>query len=383
MIQFTEEHEMVRKMIRDFARKEVAPRAIETDENETFPHEIFKKMAELNLMGLPFEEKYGGAGMDYISYVIVLEELARVCASTALSYSAHVSLAANPIATYGTEAQKEKYLKPLATGEKIGSFCLSEPNAGSDAAHILTKAEKKGDFFVLNGSKAWITNAEVADIFVVAAVTDKEKGAHGISNFIVERGTPGFEIGKKEKKCGMRGSPTSVLHFNDCKIPAVNLLGELNRGYPQFLETLDGGRVGIAAQSLGIAKEAFKRSMLYAQERKAFGRVIGDFQAIQFKLADMATKIYAAENMIYQAAFLKQNGKPYKKEAGMAKLFASEAATEIANQAIQIHGGYGYIREYEVERFWRDAKLLEIGEGTSEIQRLVIYRQWKEDISKI
>jgi len=223
----------------------------------------------------------------------------------------------------------------------------------------------------------------VADIFVVAAVTDKEKGAHGISNFIVERGTPGFEIGKKEKKCGMRGSPTSVLHFNDCKIPAVNLLGELNRGYPQFLETLDGGRVGIAAQSLGIAKEAFKRSMLYAQERKAFGRVIGDFQAIQFELADMATKIYAAENMIYQAAFLKQNGKPYKKEAGMAKLFASEAATEIANQAIQIHGGYGYIREYEVERFWRDAKLLEIGEGTSEIQRLVIYRQWKEDISKI
>ncbi len=383
MFVFSEEHEMVRKMVRDFARKEVAPRAIEYDEKEEFPHEIFKKMAELNLLGLPFDEKYGGAGMDYISYIITLEELARADAATTLSYSAHVSLAANPIATYGTEEQKEKYLKPLATGQKIGSFCLSEPNAGSDAAHIQTTAVRKGDYFIVNGAKAWITNAEVADIFVVAVVTEKEKKTHGISNLIIERGTPGFEIGKKEKKLGMRASPTCVLHFNDCKVPAENLLGTYNNGYAQFLETLDGGRVGIAAQALGIAKEAFKRAMLYAQERKQFGRPIGDFQAIQFKLADMATKIYAAENMIYHAAWLKQNGRPYKRQAGMAKLFASEAATEIANQAIQIHGGNGYIREYEVERFWRDAKLLEIGEGTSEIQRLVIYRQLKEMIDKL
>ncbi len=383
MFVFSEEHEMVRKMVRDFARKEVAPKAIEYDEKEEFPHEIFKKMAELNLLGLPFDEKYGGAGMDYISYIITLEELARADAATTLSYSAHVSLAANPIATYGTEEQKEKYLKPLATGQKIGSFCLSEPNAGSDAAHIQTTAVRDGDYFIVNGAKAWITNAEVADIFVVAVVTEKEKKTHGISNLIIERGTPGFEIGKKEKKLGMRASPTCVLHFNDCKVPAENLLGTYNNGYAQFLETLDGGRVGIAAQALGIAKEAFKRAMLYAQERKQFGRPIGDFQAIQFKLADMATKIYAAENMIYHAAWLKQNGKPYKRQAGMAKLFASEAATEIANQAIQIHGGNGYIREYEVERFWRDAKLLEIGEGTSEIQRLVIYRQLKEMIDKL
>lgn len=383
MIEFTEEHEMVRNMVRDFARKEVAPKAIEIDETETFPHDTFKKMAELNLLGLPFEEKYGGAGMDYISYTITLEELARVCASTALSYSAHVSLAASPIAKYGTEEQKQKYLKPLATGEKLGSFALTEPGAGSDAAHIQTTAVDDGDAYVLNGSKMFITNAEVADIFVVAAVTDKEKGAHGISNFIVERGMPGFEVGKKEKKCGMRGSPTSMLHFTDCRVPKENLLGEYNRGYAQFLETLDGGRVGIAAQALGIAKEAFKRAMLYAQERKQFGRKIGDFQAIQFKLADMATKIYAAEQMIYNAAWLKQNGKPYKKEAGMAKLFTTEMATEIANQAIQIHGGVGYTKEYEVERMWRDAKLLEIGEGTSEVQRLVIYRQARESLERL
>lgn len=383
MIIFSEEHEMVRKMVRDFARKEVAPKAIEIDETETFPHETFKKMAELNLLGLPFDEKYGGAGMDYIAYTITLEELARACASTALSYSAHVSLVATPIDHYGNEYQKEKYLKPLATGEKLGSFCLSEPNAGSDAGHIQTRAVKKGNGFVLNGSKMWITNAAVADIFVVAVVTDPEKGTHGISNFIVERGMSGFEVGKKEKKCGMRGSPTSMLHFTDCFVPEENILGEYNRGYAQFLETLDGGRVGIAAQALGIAKEAFKRAMVYAQERKQFGRKIGDFQSIQFKLADMATKIYASEQMIYHAAWLKQNGKPYKKEAGMAKLFATEAATEIANQAIQIHGGMGYVKETEVERMWRDAKLLEIGEGTSEVQRLVIYRQAREALEKL
>lgn len=383
MMQFNEDHEVIRKMVRDFAKKEVAPRAIEIDEKEEFPHETFKKMAEINLLGMPFEEKYGGANFDYISYIITLEELARACASTALSYSAHVSLAANPIAEYGSEEQKLKYLKPLATGEKIGSFGLTEPGSGSDAGSLKTTAVKDGDHYILNGSKMFITNAEVADIFVVAALTDKDLGPRGISNFIITRDMAGFEIGKKEKKCGMRGSPTSMLHFNDCRVPAKNLLGQYNHGFRQFLETLDGGRVGIAAQALGIAKEAMKRAVLYAQEREQFGRKIGQFQAIQFKIADMATQINAAEAMIYQAAWLKQNGQPYVRAAGMAKLFATEMATRVADQAIQIHGGNGYIQDYEVERFWRDAKLLEIGEGTSEVQRLVIYRELLNEIDRL
>ncbi len=383
MIKFTEEHEMVRQMVRDFAKNEVAPIAIEVDENERFPEETFKKMAELNLLGLPFEDKYGGAGMDLISYTITLEELARVCASTALSYSAHVSLAASPIHMFGTEEQKQKYLIPLAKGEKIGSFGLTEPTAGSDAGGTKTTAVRDGDSFILNGSKVFITNAAFADILVVTAVTDKEKGRRGISNFIIERDFPGFEVGKKEKKLGMRASPTSMLHFTDCQVPVENMLGTENSGYKQFLTILDGGRVGIAAQSLGIAKESLKRAMLYAQEREQFGKPIGEFQAIQFKLADMATKIHAAELMIYNAAFRKMEGKPYIHEAGMAKLFASEIATECANQAIQIHGGYGYTKEYEVERFWRDAKLLEIGEGTSEVQRIVIYRELLKQIDRL
>jgi len=383
MINFTQEHEMVRQMVRDFVHKEVAPIAQEMDDKEQFPAETFKKMAELNLLGLPFEDRFGGAGMDIISYTITLEELARVCASTALSYSAHVSLAAYPIDLFGTEEQKMKYLSPLAKGEKLGSFGLSEPNAGSDAGGLQTTARHDGDHFVLNGSKMWITNAEVADIFVVAAITDKERGRRGISNFIVERGFEGFEIGKKEKKLGMRASPTNMLHFSDCKVPAENLLGVENSGYKQFLTILDGGRVGIAAQSLGIAKESLRRAMLYAQEREQFGKPIGEFQGIQFKLADMATRISAAELMIYNAAFLKKDGKPYIHEAGMAKLFASEIATEAANQAIQIHGGVGYTKEYDVERFWRDAKLLEIGEGTSEVQRIVIYRELLKQLDRL
>ncbi len=383
MIKFTEEHEMVRQMVRDFAKNEVAPIAIEVDENERFPEETFKKMAELNLLGLPFEDKYGGAGMDLISYTITLEELARVCASTALSYSAHVSLAASPIHMFGTEEQKQKYLIPLAKGEKIGSFGLTEPTAGSDAGGTKTTAVRDGDSFILNGSKVFITNAAFADILVVTAVTDKEKGRRGISNFIIERDFAGFEVGKKEKKLGMRASPTSMLHFTDCQVPVENMLGTENSGYKQFLTILDGGRVGIAAQSLGIAKESLKRAMLYAQEREQFGKPIGEFQAIQFKLADMATKIHAAELMIYNAAFRKMEGKPYIHEAGMAKLFASEIATECANHAIQIHGGYGYTKEYEVERFWRDAKLLEIGEGTSEVQRIVIYRELLKQIDRL
>lgn len=374
---------MIRKLIRDFAKNEVAPLSIEIDEQERFPHETFRKMAELNLLGMPFDEKFGGAGFDYISYTIALEELARACASTALSFSAHVSLAAAPIDEFGSEAQKEKYLVPLARGEKYGSFGLTEPTSGSDASGMKTVAEKKGDHYLINGSKIYITNAEVADIFVIAAITDKEKGTKGISNFIIERDMPGFAVGKKEKKCGMRASPTCVLHFNDCLVPAENLLGEAGQGYVQFLKILTGGRVGIAAQALGIAKEAMKRSIFYAQEREQFGQKIGEFQAIQFKIADMATKISAAEQLIYHAAALKMAGKPFRHEAGMAKLFATEMATEIANQAIQIHGGNGYIQDYEVERFWRDAKLLEIGEGTSEIQRIVIYRELLKNMDRL
>jgi len=383
MFQFNEEHQMVRKMVRDFAANEMAPIAIDIDEEERFPIEIFKKMAELNLLGLPFKEEYSGAGMDYVSYTIAQEELSRVCASTSLSFSAHISLAAYPIEMFGTEAQKQRYLIPLAKGEKLGAYGLTEPGSGSDAGGMKTKAVKDGDSYILNGSKQFITNAEFADIFIVAAVTDPAKGTKGISNFIVERDFPGFEIGRKERKCGMRASTTNMLHFEDCRVPAENMLGDENKGLRQCLTILDGGRIGIAAQALGIAKESLKRSIHYAKERQMFGRHLNDFQATQFKLADMAVKIHASEMMIYDAAVKKQEGRPYIHEAGMAKLYASEAATAIANEAIQIHGGYGYMKEYEVERFWRDAKLLEIGEGTSEVQRLVIYRELIKGIDKL
>ncbi|RMH60646.1 MAG: acyl-CoA dehydrogenase [Calditrichaeota bacterium] len=379
---FNEEHKMVRAMVREFAQKEMAPIAVEIDEQERFPEETFAKMRDLNLLGLPFDEKYGGAGMDQISYTIALEELARVCASTALSYSAHISLAGVPIATFGTERQKEKYLTPLATGEKLGSFGLTEPNAGSDAGGTQTTAVKKGDRYILNGSKIFITNAAFADIFVVTAVTDAQRGTRGISSFILEKGMPGFEVGKKEKKLGMRASPTSMLHFNNVEVPEENLLGTLNEGYKQFLMTLDGGRVGIAAQALGIAREAYIRSMRYAHDREQFGKKLMDFQAVQFMLADMQTSISAAEHLVYHAAALRNEGKPYKLEASMAKLFASETAMTVTKNAIQIHGGYGYMKEYEVERFWRDAKLLEIGEGTSEVQRMVIFREAFKKVNK-
>jgi alkylation response protein AidB-like acyl-CoA dehydrogenase len=375
MFQFTEEQEQVRRMVSEFARRELAPIAIEIDENERFPIENFKKMADLGFLGMPFPEKYGGAGMDYISYIITLEEFAKVCASTALSFSAHVSLAAFPINEFGTEEQKKKYLIPLAAGEKLGSFGLTEPSAGSDAGGTKTTAVKKGNKYILNGSKIFITNAAYADIFVVTAVTDKGKGTKGISSFILEKGMPGFEVGKKEKKLGMRGSPTSMLHFDNCEVPQENLLGTLNKGFKQFLITLDGGRIGIGAQAVGIAKGALQRTLKYVQEREQFGRPISAFQAVQFKLADMATKIKAAELMIYDAAAKKMNGIKNKFESSAAKLFATEIAMDVTKDAIQLHGGYGYTKEYEVERFWRDAKLLEIGEGTSEIQRLVIFRE--------
>ena len=375
MFQFTEEQQQVRRTVSEFARKELAPIAIEIDENERFPIENFKKMAELGLLGMPFPEEYGGAGMDYISYIITLEEFAKVCASTALSYSAHVSLAAFPINEFGTEEQKKKYLTPLAKGEKLGSFGLTEPSAGSDAGGTKTTAVKKGDKYILNGSKIFITNAAYADIFVVTAVTEKGKGTKGISSFIIEKGLPGFEVGKKEKKLGMRGSPTSMLHFDNCEVPQENLLGTENKGFKQFLITLDGGRIGIGAQAVGIAKGALQRTLKYVQEREQFGRPLSSFQAVQFKLSDMATKIKAAELLVYDAAAKKMNGIKNKFESSAAKLFATEIAMDVTKDAIQLHGGYGYTKDYEVERFWRDAKLLEIGEGTSEIQRLVIFRE--------
>lgn len=382
MIEFSEEHRMVREMVRGFARKEMAPIAIEIDENQRFAEETFKKMAGLHLLGLPISADYGGAGMDYISFVIALEELARVCASTALSYSAHISLASTPIELFGTEQQKQKYLVPLAKGEKLGAFGLTEPGAGSDASGTKSTAVRKGDHFILNGSKVFITNAAYADIFVVTAVTEKSKGARGISSFILEKGMPGFEVGKTEKKLGMRGSPTSMLHFNNVKVPAENLLGELDHGYKQFLATLDGGRVGIAAQTLGIAKAAYSKAMHYANEREQFGKKLLDFQATQFKLADMRMKIEAAEHLVYHAAQLRNTNKPFKIEASIAKLFTTEATMEITKEAIQIHGGYGYVQDYEVERYWRDAKLMEIGEGTSEVQRMVIFREALKEFSK-
>lgn len=383
MIKFNEEHGMVRKMVRDFAQKEMAPIAIEIDENQRFPEETFKKMAGLNLLGLPVAEEYGGAGFDYISYMITLEELAKVCAATTLSYSAHISLASTPIEMFGTEEQKQKYLVPLAKGEKLGAFGLTEPGAGSDAGGTQTTAADDGSNYILNGSKIYITNAAYADIFVVTAVTDRTKSTRGISSFILEKGMPGFEVGKKEKKLGMRASPTSMLHFHDVKVPKKNLLGKLNNGYKQFLATLDGGRIGIGAQSLGIAKAAFHKAMQYGHEREQFKQKLIDFQAIQFKLADMYLKIQASEHLIYHAAQLRQDKLPHKKEAAMAKLFASETAMDVTKEAIQIHGGYGYIQEYEVERFWRDAKLMEIGEGTSEVQRMLIFREALKEFTHI
>ncbi|KAA3617354.1 MAG: acyl-CoA dehydrogenase [Calditrichaeota bacterium] len=381
MIKFTEEHEMVRKMVRDFAQKEMAPIAIEIDENERFAEETFKKMADLHLLGLPVSEKYGGAGFDLISYAITLEEFAKVCASTTLSYSAHISLCSTPIEMFGTEEQKLKYLVPLAKGEKLGAFGLTEPGAGSDAGGTQTTAEEQEDHYLINGSKVFITNAEYAEIFVVTAVTNKGKGARGVSSFILEKDMAGFEIGKKEKKLGMRGSPTSMLHFTNVKVPKENLLGKKNEGYKQFLMTLDGGRIGIAAQSLGIAKAAYEKTMQYAHDREQFGKKLIDFQATQFKIADMVTKIMAAEELIYNSISLRNENLPHKKEASIAKLFTSEAAMDITKEAIQIHGGYGYVQDYEVERYWRDAKLMEIGEGTSEVQRMVIFREALKEFS--
>jgi len=368
----SEEHEMMRQMVRDFAENEVAPTAAIRDEEERFDRKIFDKMAELGLTGIPWGEEYGGAGADYLSYVIAVEELSRVCASTGVTLSAHVSLGSWPIYKFGTEEQKQRFLRPLAEGKVIGAYGLTEPGSGSDAAGMKTTAVKDGNEYVLNGSKIFITNGGEAGIYVVFAVTQPELKHKGITAFIVEADRPGFSVGKKEKKLGIRSSPTTEIIFDNVRLPEFNRLGQEGEGFKIAMMTLDGGRNGIAAQALGIAQGAFEHALAYAKERKQFGRPIADNQGISFKLADMATKIEAARLLTYQAAWLEDNKLPYGKASAMAKLFAGDTAMEVTTEAVQIFGGYGYTREYPVERFMRDAKITQIYEGTNEIQRLVI-----------
>ncbi|MDP4107156.1 MAG: acyl-CoA dehydrogenase [Bacillota bacterium] len=372
--QLSEEHEMIRKMVRDFARNEVAPTAAERDENERFDREIFEQMAELGLTGIPWPEEYGGIGSDYLAYCIAVEELSRVCASTGVTLSAHTSLAGWPIFKFGTEEQKQKYLRPMAEGKKIGAYGLTEPGSGSDSGAMKTTARLAGDHYLLNGSKIFITNGGVADIYVVFALTDPEKKQKGISAFIIASDFPGFSVGKKEKKLGIRSSPTTEIIFQDCKVPVANRLGAEGEGFKIAMMTLDGGRNGIAAQAVGIAQGALDAAVDYARERHQFGKPIAANQGISFKLADMATGVEAARLLTYQAAWLESNGKPYGKESAMSKLFAGDTAMKVTTDAVQIFGGYGYTKDYPVERFMRDAKITQIYEGTQEIQRLVISR---------
>jgi alkylation response protein AidB-like acyl-CoA dehydrogenase len=373
--ELNEEQRLVRDMVRDFAENEIAPRAAEVDKTEEFPADNINKMAELGLLGLPYPEEYGGGGGDYLSYAIAVEEIARACGSTALIYAAHVSLGCGPIYYFGTEAQKEKWLPRLCSGRGLGAFGLTEPEAGSDAGSTRTTAVRDGDHYVLNGSKMWITSGAIADVVTCTAKTDPAAGRHGISCFLVEQGTPGFIPGKNEPKMGLKGSVTSALSLEDCRVPMENMLGEEGEGFKQMLITLDGGRISIGAMALGLAQRAFEEATRYAKERIQFGQPIAKFQAIQWMIADMGTEIDAARLMIYRAAAMKDAGKRFTKEAAMAKLFASEVAERAAFKAVQIHGGYGYSREYPVERIYRDQRLCTIGEGTSEIQRLVIARQ--------
>ncbi|MFD1203886.1 acyl-CoA dehydrogenase [Sporosarcina contaminans] len=371
----TDEQQMIRKMMREFADEVVAPGAIERDRTKEFPKEIFKQLSDMGVMGLPFPEQYGGGGGDTISFAIVTEELSRACASTGITYSAHISLGGAPLYLFGTEEQKEKYLTPICKGETFGAFGLTEPNAGSDAGGTQTTAREEGDEFVINGSKVYITNASHARHLALTAITGQENGKKEISAIIVPTNSEGFTIIDNYEKMGLNASNTTELVLDNVRVPKENLLGKRGHGFRQFLVTLDGGRIGIGAMAVGIAQAAFDRALRYSKERKQFGKTLSEFQVIQFKLADMAMKIELARNMVYKAAWLKDQGRPFTKEAAMCKLYASEIAMEIADEAIQIHGGYGYMKEYEVERYMRDAKLLEIGEGTSEVQRMVIARQ--------
>lgn len=372
---FSEEHKMLRDMVREFAQNEVKPLAQELDESGEFPHESVKKMAELGLMGIPWEEKYGGTGMDTMALVIAIEELGKVCPSTAATMMAHTSLGSGPIAIFGTEEQKEKYLSKLASGEMISAFGLTEPNAGSDAGNTQTRAILEGDEYIVNGEKAFCTNAGVAGIIIFTAVLVEGGEEKGIGAFIAESDTEGLIIGAPEKKMGWRASDTRSVFFENMRLPKSATLGQPSKGFKQFLQTLTGGRITIGALSLGTAQGGYIAALNYSQEREAFGKQINKFQGVSFKLADMATQIEAARHLVYYAAWRKDKGLSVIREAAMAKLFASEAAMNVTTEAIQVLGGYGYIKEYDVERFFRDAKILEIGEGTSEIQRIVIARE--------
>ena len=368
----SKEHEMLRKMYREFAQNEVKPLAQEIDEEERFPSETIPKLAKLVLLGIPFPKKYGGAGGDNLAYAMAVEEIAKTCGTTSVIICAHTSLCCYPIYAYGTEEQKMKYLPDLLSGRKLGAFGLTEPNAGSDASGQQTVAVLEGDHYVLNGTKCFITNATEADTFVVFAMTDRTKGNHGISAFIVEKGFKGFSIGKHEKKMGIRGSSTCDLIFEDCVIPKDRMLGKKGEGFKIAMKTLDGGRIGIASQALGIGEGAVDEAVKYTKERVQFGKRISQFQNTQFQLADMHTRMEAAKYLVYSAAMKKQNHEPYSADAAMAKLFAAEAASDVTRRAVQLFGGYGYTREYPVERMMRDAKITEIYEGTSEVQRMVI-----------
>ncbi|WP_144460184.1 acyl-CoA dehydrogenase [Siminovitchia fortis] len=371
----TSEQSMIRRTIREFAREEVAPGAVERDRNSEFPKEVFKKLADLGMMGLPFPEEYGGAGADTVSFAIVTEELSRVCASTGITYSAHISLGGAPLYMFGTEEQKKKYLVPICRGDSLGAFGLTEPNAGSDAGGTQTTAVLEGDHYIINGNKCFITNASYARHVALTAITGRRNGEKQISAIIVPTGAEGFTIINQYEKMGLHASDTTELVLENVKVGKDHLLGKEGEGFKQFLKTLDGGRIGIGAMAVGIAQGAYDKALQYVKERKQFGRTLSQFQATQFKIADMAMKIEAARNMVYKAAWLKDQGRPFAKEASMCKLFASEVCMEITDEAVQLHGGYGYMREYEVERMMRDAKLLEIGEGTSEVQRMVIARE--------
>jgi butyryl-CoA dehydrogenase len=374
MLFLKEEHLQVREMARRFADEVVAPRARELDETETFPHDLVKRMAELGFLGLPYPEKYGGAGMDTLAYAIAVEEIARACGSTAITLAAHVSLGCGPVYGAGSEELKMKYLVPMARGEAIGAFGLTEADAGSDAAGTRTRAEKVPGGYRVNGAKVYITNGSVASFITFTARTDSSKGTRGISAFIIETSAPGFSVGKHEKKMGLRGSDTVEVVFQDVFVPDANVIGEPTGGFKAFMNTLVGGRISIGALALGLAQGAYEHALRYSKERQQFGRPIADFQAIQFMLADMATRIEASRLLVYHAAALKDAGQPHARAASMAKLFASETGNWVTDKAIQIHGGMGYCRDVPVERMHRDAKLMEIGEGTSEIQRLVIAR---------
>jgi butyryl-CoA dehydrogenase len=367
-------HEDIRRTVREFAERRIAPVADEMEEKGEFPHELVREAAGLGLLGVPYPTEIGGTGLDNLAYAITVEELSRVSGSMGIIVSAHTSLGAGPLYLAGTPEQQERFLRPLASGEKLGAYGLTEPGAGSDSRGTRTRARRDGDEWVIDGAKQFITNAGVADTYIVVARTGEAEDDSQITAFIVEKGTPGFTFGRLEEKMGLHASATGELLFAGCRIPAANLLGEEGQGDKLFLKTLDGGRIGIGAMALGLAQAAYESASAYAQERQQFGRAIGTFQGVAFKIADMATEIDAARLLVYRAAWLKDQGKPFTTEAAMAKLYASEVSMRATNAAIQVHGGYGYVREYKVERYLRDAKLTEIGEGTSEIQRLVIAR---------